>query len=284
MQLLLMSVLLLGGLGLLGAIVLYLTAKKFRVEEDPRIDRIEALLPGANCGACGCNGCHDFAVTCVRRGNLDGGLNCPGAREGAMEEIAAILGVAATAAEKKIAVLRCNGSCQARPLRYEYDGTMSCAVMDAVGVGTRGCSFGCLGCGDCVAACHFGAIRINPDTLLPEIDPEACTGCGQCAGACPRHIIDMSPLGPRGRRVWVACSSHDRGAVARKICTSACIGCGKCASTCPFGAITVSGNLAYIDPALCKTCGKCVPVCPTGAIHTNWVLPKKEASENDKDV
>ena len=54
------TALLLGLTGLAGAFVLYLTARRFHVEEDPRIDNIESLLPGANCGACGCRGCRDL--------------------------------------------------------------------------------------------------------------------------------------------------------------------------------------------------------------------------------
>ncbi len=65
------TALLLGLTGLAGAFVLYLTARRFHVEEDPRIDNIESLLPGANCGACGCRGCRDFAATCVQRNSIE---------------------------------------------------------------------------------------------------------------------------------------------------------------------------------------------------------------------
>lgn len=259
------TLLLMGFLGFAGAIILYLTAKKFRVDEDPRIDQIESLLPGANCGACGCRGCRDFACECVKRGSLDG-LNCPGAGNESMQNIASLLGVDVSRSVRNVAVLKCNGSCSARTVIYEYDGARSCAVMDSVGCGTRGCAYGCLGCGDCVSVCRFGALRIDENTGLPVIDEKVCTGCGVCVGECPRHLIELRPEGRRGRRVWVACSNREKGAVARKICTAACIGCGKCLRTCPFGAIDVSDNLAYINPDLCKACGKCLTVCPTGAI------------------
>ena len=58
------NVLILGGTALAAAIVLYVVSQKFRVEENPKISEIEALLPGANCGACGKAGCHAFAVAC----------------------------------------------------------------------------------------------------------------------------------------------------------------------------------------------------------------------------
>lgn len=259
------TLVLMGLLGFLGAIVLYLTAKKFNVVEDPRIDQIEGLLPGANCGACGCKGCRDFACECVKRANLDG-LNCPGAGAEAMKNIAAILGVNSVESVRHIAVLKCNGTCAARPRIYEYDGAASCAVMDAVGCGTSACSYGCLGCGDCVSVCRFDALRIDESSKLPVVDEKVCTGCGVCVRECPRHLIELRPEGRRGRRVWVACSSRDKGAVARKICSAACIGCGKCAKICPFGAIEIADNLSYINPDLCKACGKCLGVCPTGAI------------------
>ena len=254
----------------MGALVLYLTAKRFHVEEDERISRIEDLLPGANCGACGRNGCHDFACACVEKGSLED-LVCPGASAGAMNSVAEILGVAPAAdRERFVAVLKCNGACTVRPRVYEYDGAESCAVMDAVGVGRSGCAYGCLGCGDCVGACRFGALSINRETGLAEVDPQACTGCGACAAECPRRLLELRPVGRRERRVWVACSNRDKGAVARKVCAAACIACGKCSRECPFEAIDVNGNLAYVDAAKCKTCGKCIGVCPTGAISATF--------------
>ncbi len=281
MHLLIFSIIILGSLGLLGAGILYVTAKKFHVEEDPRIDEIVALLPGANCGGCGLKGCRDFATQCVVRGSLQG-LHCPVSSPETIARFAAILGVEPAAASmRKIAVLRCNGSCSARPERYVYDGASSCAVMDSVAVGTRGCSFGCLGCGDCVAVCRFGAIALNPETGLPKVNAEACTACGACVAECPRHLLELRLAGRRDRRVWVACASRDRGAVARKICSAACIGCGKCLKECAFGAINISDNLSYIDPNACKACGKCIGVCPTGAILATFTpaIPKPASQE-----
>lgn len=267
----LLTVALLGMLGFIGSLILYFTSKRFHVDEDPRIDEICSLLPGANCGGCGFKGCRDFATRCVKQENVDG-LFCPVSGQDGMSAIAAVLGVKAKAHARKVAVLKCAGSCQARPAIHEYMGVRSCAVMDSTGVGTTGCSFGCLGCGDCVAVCQFGALSMNPETGLSEIDAARCTACGACVAECPRHLIELRPAGKNDRRVWVACSSRDKGAVARKVCSASCIGCGKCSRECPCGAIEVKDNLAYINPALCSACGKCVEVCPTKAIHATFSI------------
>lgn len=279
MQVFIYTVILLGALGLVGALVLYLTARRFHVEEDPRIDDIAALLPGANCGGCGLKGCRDFATRCVTNGSLEG-MHCPVSSSETLAEMARIIGVEpCAAAERRIAVLRCNSNCDARGELYTYDGTRSCAIMDAVAVGTRGCAFGCLGCGDCVDVCRFGAISLDSATGLPVVDADKCTACGACVTECPRKLIELRPAGRRDRRVWVACSSREKGASARKTCSAACIGCGKCARTCPFGAIEIKNNLAYIDPEKCKACGKCVPACPTGAILASFSVPNQDAAK-----
>ncbi len=279
MNLIICSVVVLGLIGFAGALLLYATARKFRVDEDPRIDRIVSVLPDANCGGCGLKGCRDFAARCVSQGSLKG-LHCPVSTAENIEAIASVLGVAAEATERHIAVVRCNGSCDARQELYTYDGALTCSIMDATGVGTRGCAYGCLGCGDCVAVCKFGAINIDPTTKLPVIDPDKCTACGACVNECPRHIIELRPAGLRDRRVWVACSNRERGALARKTCTAACIACSKCVKACPFGAVTVSDNLSYINPDLCKTCSKCVTVCPTGAILSSFPVLNKTAVQS----
>ncbi len=280
MLLIFYTFILLGVLGLLGALVLYFTAKKFHVEEDARVEAIASLLPGANCGGCGFKGCRDFALACVEKGSLDG-IYCPVSGDDGMARIAGILGVGAAKAERRIAVLKCNGTCLARPQKYIYDGACSCRVMDAVAVGSRGCSYGCLGCGDCVDVCSFGAISIDAASGLPVVDPDKCTACGACTAECPRNLLELRPLGRRDRRVWVACSSRDRGPVARKICANACIGCGKCAKECSFGAISITDNVAYINPDACKACGKCLNACPTGAIHASFTpVNTKSIAEN----
>lgn len=274
MDLILIAVISLGAIGLVAAVILYAASKKFAVYEDPRIAQVSEVLPQANCGGCGYPGCSGFAAACVKAGSLEGKL-CPVGGQPTMEKVAAILGLEAAASEPKVAVVRCNGTCANRPKLTKYDGVRSCVVANSTYGGESGCTFGCLGCGDCVSACTFGAIKMNPETGLPEVDESKCTACGACAKACPRSIIEIRPKGKNNRRVYVQCVNKDKGAVARKACAAACIGCGKCVKVCPFEAITLENNLAYIDPAKCKSCRKCEMECPQNAIIAVNFPPRK---------
>lgn len=260
------TIVILSVLGLVLAVVLYLVAKKFKVEEDPRIDEVEKVMPGANCGGCGYAGCRAFADAAVKAGNLDSNF-CPVGGNEVMKKVAQILGYEVKEKAPMVAVVRCNGTCDNRPKTNEYDGAVSCKVKAALYSGDTACSFGCLGCGDCVSACQFGAIVMNPQTGLPVVDESKCTACGACVKACPKSIIELRSKGPRGMRMFVSCVNKDKGIVAKKACSAACIGCGICAKTCTHDAITVESNLAYIDFAKCKLCRECEAVCPTGAIH-----------------
>lgn len=272
---LLFTILTLVVLGILAALILYFVAQKFKVYEDPRIDETEARLPGANCGGCGYPGCRGLAEALVKEDDISQ-MFCPVGGGDTMKAVAEYLGKSAPEKEPQVAEVRCNGSCDKRPRTNIYDGAVSCAVAASLYAGETGCSYGCLGCGDCVAACNFDALHMNPSTGLPEVDPENCTACGACVKACPRMIIELRKKGPKNRRVYVSCVNKDKGAVARKACQVACIACGKCVKVCPFDAITMQDNIAYIDSYKCRLCRKCVPECPTGAILEVNFPPKKD--------
>ncbi|MBP5380881.1 MAG: Fe-S cluster domain-containing protein [Bacteroidaceae bacterium] len=287
MNLILLAVIALGAIGLTAALLLYFASRKFAVHEDERIGQVSAVLPQANCGGCGFPGCAGFAGACVKaadKGSLEG-LLCPVGGQPVMEQVAGILGMAVEASAPKVAVVRCNGSCENRPRLVSYDGAQSCKVQQMTGMGETGCPYGCLGCGDCVEACQFDAIRINPETMLPEVDEEKCTACGACSKACPRQIIEIRLKGPKGRRMVVLCNNKDKGAIANKACKASCIGCGKCVKTCEkFEAITLENNLAYIDAEKCKLCRKCEEACPKGAIHAFNFPPRKPKAEEIPNV
>jgi ferredoxin len=208
------------------------------------------------------------------------GLRCPVGGDDVMLKIADTLGMVAASSEPLVAVVRCNGTCDNRPRIAEYDGLHTCAAINSTSAGETGCGYGCLGCGDCVSVCQFDAIRMNPDTGLPEVDEDKCTSCGACVKACPRHIIELRKKGPKGHRVYVQCVNKDKGAVAKKACSVACIGCGKCEKVCQFDAIKIENNLSYIDFNKCRMCTKCVDECPTGAIvKINFPIKKKAEVE-----
>lgn len=262
-------------LGVVSAVLLYFVAQKFKVYEDPRIDEVTSMLPGANCGGCGFAGCKAFGEALVKNEDISA-LNCPVGGSATMQQAAEFLGKATTVKDPMVAVVRCNGNCDNRPKTNNYDGASSCAVMAATYGGDTACSFGCLGKGDCVAVCTFGAMRMNEKTGLPEIDEEKCTSCGACVKACPKLLIELRKKGPKSRRIYVSCMNKDKGGIAKKACTTACTGCTKCLKVCEHDAITIQNNLAYIDWRKCKLCRKCVDECATSAITELNFPPRKK--------
>ena len=90
MNLILISMGVLGVTALVAACLLYVVSLFFKVEEDPRIDLVQAVLPGANCGGCGFAGCRNFAEACVKAGSTDG-LSCPVGGDPTMDEVKKIL-------------------------------------------------------------------------------------------------------------------------------------------------------------------------------------------------
>ncbi len=267
MEIIVSNILVLVGIALTAAIILYLVSQKFNVEENPKIGEVESFLPGANCGACGKAGCHNFAESCVKASEEEfKNLYCPVGGAEVMKKVSGCLGYAAVEKEPTVAVLKCNGSCENAPAKIHFDGIGMCRLADKISVGQTGCPDGCLRLGDCVKVCKFGALSINPETGLPTVDEEKCTSCGACVKICPRRLFEIRPKGKDGQRVYVACSNKQKGAVARKNCKVACIGCMKCTKICP--AVKVENNLSYIpaEVSAAEYGEELVKNCPTGAI------------------
>lgn len=269
MNYLIMAVCVLGLIALIASVVLYICSKRFAVVEDGRVSMVIALLPQANCGGCGHPGCAGFADALVKaadKGNIEG-MICPVGGAEMMGDIANVLGISSEDIEQRVAVVRCAGSCEHRTNIASYDGLRSCAAMNICGTGELTCGYGCLGCGDCVNVCSFGAISINKKTGIAEVDWDKCTGCGACTKTCPRHIIELCVRKPDGGLAYVACMNKDRGPLVIKTCGVSCIACGRCKKECPENAITIENNLAHIDGSKCKLCGTCLTACVRHSIH-----------------
>jgi Na+-translocating ferredoxin:NAD+ oxidoreductase subunit B len=271
-------VIVLGAVGALAAIILYFVAQKFKVIEDPRIDEVDAMLPGANCGGCGYPGCRKFAQVFVESDNVEG-LYCPVGGNDMMASIAQHVGKTVTAQAQKVAVIRCNGNCDNTRKQSSYDGASSCRIAVSTFEGENGCAFGCVGYGDCVSVCAFDAIIIDNKTGLPVVSTENCTACGKCVEICPRNIIELRKTNKKDLKIFVSCMNKDKGVRAKKFCDVSCIACSKCVKECPHDAIVIENNLAYIDDQKCKLCRKCVIVCPTNAIHETNFPPRKVKEE-----
>ena len=257
----LISVLVVGGTGLLIGFLLGVAGKKFEVKTDERIEAVREALPGNNCGGCGYPGCDSVAEAIVK-GEAPV-TACPVGGAGTAREIGKIMGKEAAETVRMTAFVRCGGSCGKARKSYEYTGVEDCAMMTYVpGGGPKSCAYGCLGYGSCVKACQFDAVHIVDG--IAEVDREKCKACGACVKACPRGLIEMIPC--ESRAYHVKCISRDKGKAVMENCDVGCIGCRKCEKNCPAGAIKVENQVAGIDSSLCVGCGKCMEECPRGCI------------------
>ncbi len=257
-------VLSLGAIGLFFGLALAYASQKFAVDTDPKVEAIEEILPGANCGACGYPGCGAFAEA-VANGetSIDG---CTPGGEATANNIADILGVSHDASQEKyIAEVVCLGGREHCKEQFDYNGIQDCRAAMMYENGFKACEYGCIGLGTCERVCPFDAITMQ-DNGLPHIDPELCKGCNRCKNICPKQVIRMIN---ENTRHHVRCNSLDKGKVVRKVCEVGCIGCGVCAKVCPVDAITIENNLAYIDSHECINCGKCKEKCPRDCITSS---------------
>ncbi len=263
-------------LGLMLASILVVANKRLFVFEDPRIDQVEELLPHANCGACGTAGCRPFAELLVKR-EIEPGKCTVNSKE-MNQVIASFLGVAMGNQEKQVARLACAGGSHVAYIRASYGGINSCRAAAMVSGGGKGCSWGCLGLGDCEQVCDFKAIHMNRYGL-PIVSESDCTACNDCVEVCPKDLFSLQPV---SHQLWLACNNQDFGDEAEAECSVICTACGRCVQDSPEGLIEIRDNLAVIDYSKNSLASRiAIERCPTGAIV--W-LEKGGQIEKGKDA
>ncbi|OOM82234.1 electron transport complex subunit RsxB [Clostridium puniceum] len=270
-----MILVVMAGIGTVFGFILAYANKKFSIEVNPLIHVVEDVLPKGQCGACGYAGCAAYAEAVVLNPEVPPNLCVPG-KDAIAKAVAEITGKVAEQVEPRIAHVRCKGSIDKAVLSYEYKGIKDCTAASLIQGGPKGCKNGCVGFGNCVNVCNFGAMTMG-ENGLPIVNEKKCTGCGACEGACPKMVIQMMPA---NAMVRVNCNSKDKGAIARKLCTAACIGCGICGKNCSYGAIEIKNNLAVVNTKICsEKCHEatCLAKCPTGAIK---MAAQKQAHGN----
>ena len=250
--------------------LLALANRRLFVYEDPRIDDVEEMLPHANCGACGTPGCRPFAEKIVK-GEVDPGLCTVNSKE-MNQAIADFVGVEMGKHEKRVARLACAGGSHVAYIRASYEGLKTCRAAALVSGGGKGCTWGCLGFGDCADVCEFEAISMNRFGL-PVVDTAKCTACGDCVDVCPKDLFSIHPV---SHQLWVACKNQEKGDEAEAECEVICTACERCAVDAPEGLIKITDNLAVIDYSKNKLASAvAIERCPTGAIV--WISKSGEA-------
>ncbi|MDO4866195.1 MAG: RnfABCDGE type electron transport complex subunit B [Clostridia bacterium] len=270
MLIIIITTVVIGIIGIAVGMGLVATGKKFHVEVDERESAVRECLPGNNCGACGYAGC-DAMAAAIAAGEAPAN-GCPVGGTPVARQIGAIMGVDAGAVERKVAFVRCKGTCDVTHNQGNYVGIHDCRSAVLSGINLTECAHGCLGLGSCATVCPQNAITIRDG--VATVNRARCVACGLCVKACPKGLIELVPA---TARVAVQCSNKDRGPAVKKVCTAGCIGCGICQRQCEHDAIHVEGNLAHVTYSACVQCGKCVEKCPVKVI-TPPVAAKKDLS------
>jgi len=238
--------------------------KKFKVEVDSKIESVLEILPGVNCGGCGYLGCSDYAVAIVTD-NVP--VNkCTVGGEPCAVSVAGIMGVEVGEMIPIRAIVHCGANANDRLQSTPYRGEKRCNAAHLV-AGVQGCTFGCLGFGDCVRSCNYDAIHIVAG--LAVVDYKHCVGCGACSKVCPRKIISLKGF-PEEMIPTVACSNRDKAKDAKAVCTKACVACKACSKISDIFIITDNLSACDYDAYSAQNhedALKSMEKCPTNCIH-----------------
>ncbi len=269
------AVLFMASTGMILSTVIALANRFLAVETDPRIEAVEEMLPGANCGGCGYSGCPAFAKAIIEE-SVEPGL-CPVSSGDEAQRIASYTGMEPVFSEPYVALVKCCGDNTRSPERALYNGVNDCNAAINVAGATKSCQHGCLGLGSCSRACPFNAIEIDEELRIAIVHPNLCVGCGKCIESCPRDMITMVP---KSAPIHILCNSPEKAPIQRKLCTRGCIGCQRCARQAPE-SIKMVNFLATIDYDNPPHDLSLVDTCPVDRIHTSLGIdyipaPKKK--------
>ncbi|MAZ66704.1 MAG: electron transport complex subunit RsxB [Kangiellaceae bacterium] len=154
-------------LGLIFGGLLGYAAIRFKVEGDPIVDQIDALLPQTQCGQCGYPGCKPYAKAIADGDEIN---KCPPGGEATIQELANLLGR------------------EAKPLDDAHEGEKPKQVAFIR-------EDECIGCTKCIQACPVDAI-VGAAKKMHTVIADECTGCDLCVDPCPEDCIDMIQLQP----------------------------------------------------------------------------------------
>jgi electron transport complex protein RnfB len=255
------AIIVLFGLGFAAAVVLSVASVVLHVEEDPRVEAVTEVLPGANCGGCGYAGCESYAKAVVEKPDVSPDLCCAGGSD-VTAKVAELTGKAAGGGMPRVSFRRCDKVGGKVEKKFGYQGVPSCSAAKLVRNGPDACDYSCIGFGDCVRACPFDAMFLQNGVV--EVIPEKCTACGSCVQVCPNDVLELIPM---QARVMVFCSSQDKGKAVMDVCEVGCISCMKCVKKCPAEVISLKNGRIHIDHEKCLEYGPsceeiCSEVCP----------------------
>lgn len=217
-----MGIIIMSAIGCLLGFGLAWLARVMAVETDPKTEQILAILPGANCGACGYPGCAGYADAIVKDG-VETNL-CSAANQDMITKIGNIVGRTADAKKRYVAKIKCMGVIDPNKLQYAFNGEDDCFAVYSMYQGNKECKYGCVGYGNCAKICPTGAIKRDELNRL-YVDSNICIGCKKCMTVCPARVIEMVPI---DGGYYIACNSHDNAKVVREICGKGCLGCKAC--------------------------------------------------------
>ena len=238
-------------------IIVVATSKNKNLNKTSEV--IRELLPNIDCGACGRSSCIEFAED-VERGNTTIS-NCPYLVGKKYLRCRRIVKKQRKAHFDVVAFVRCKGGCDCKT-KFEYVGDQTCSSKNLQHNGDRFCPVACLGCGDCVKSCVYGAISISKKGCA-IVDKTKCVGCGECVATCPNKLIALIPS---NKYVEVVCRNTSTDSLVTRNCSVSCMHCEACVVACPSGAIKMVGGVPQIDKEKCIKCGKCVAACPNHVI------------------